>query len=93
MNRERVIKISLSGSNISDDEIAELSKLLHDYEILHTSGLLLKEKELFYECYLNLSFSDTKSKDLKTSLDKIRNIFKEIKIAEISIKNNDRELL
>ncbi len=84
---EKIIKIILVGQDISDEVIEILSKILKKYEIIHSSGLLKKEKDFLYECYLNLSLSDAKSKDLKTSLDKIKNIFKEIKIEEIGLKN------
>ena len=85
--REKIVKIILAGQDISDEIIEILSKILKKYEIIHSSGLLKKEKDFLYECYLNLSLSDAKSKDLKTSLDKIKNIFKEIKIEEIGLKN------
>ncbi len=91
LNKEKIIKISLSGKNVSDEVLEDLSKLLQNYEIIHTSGLLVKRKHIFYECYLNLRLTDSKSKDLKVSLDKIRNIFKEIKIVEIGIKPIERE--
>lgn len=85
--RKNIIKLSLFGQKISDKVINNLSKVLKRYEIIHSSGFLIKDKQLFYECYLNLSLSDNKSKDLKTSLDKINNIFEEIKIEEISLNN------
>ena len=85
--KEKIVKIILAGQDISDEVIEILSKILKKYEIIHSSGLLKKEKDFLYECYLNLSLSDAKSKDLKTSLDKIKNIFKEIKIEEIGLKN------
>ena len=85
--KEKIVKIILAGQDISDEIIEILSKILKKYEIIHSSGLLKKEKDFLYECYLNLSLSDAKSKDLKTSLDKIKNIFKEIKIEEIGLKN------
>ncbi|MHA1758049.1 MAG: hypothetical protein ACTSVV_14850, partial [Promethearchaeota archaeon] len=69
-----------------DFMIEELSNILKKYEIIHTSGLLVKKKELNYECYLDLDFSNPKSKDLKSSLNKLKNILKEIIIEEISLK-------
>ncbi len=88
--KDRLLKISIFGQDISNDVISILSKILKNYKIIHTSGLLVKQKQLFYECYLNLNLSDVKSKDLKTSLDKFRNIFKEVRIEEITLK---RELI
>ena len=81
-----LIKISLSGININNDAIIELARLFQDFEIIHTSGLLLKGNEFYYECYLNFSISDTKIKVLKTSLNKIKKIFKVIKIEEIGLR-------
>ncbi|MFX1315891.1 MAG: hypothetical protein ACFE9T_08515 [Promethearchaeota archaeon] len=86
INKEKIIKLSLSGLNVSNEIFEVLSKILHKFQIIHTSGLLLKEKQLLYECYLNLNFSEKKSEDLKTSIDKIKNRFKEIKLEEISLK-------
>jgi len=63
-----LIKISLSGINIPNDAIKELARLFQDFEIIHTSGLLQKGNEFYYECYLNFSISDTKTKLLETSL-------------------------
>ena len=85
--REKIVKLFLAGQDISNEGIEILSKIIKKYEIIHSSGLLKKKKDFLYECYLNLSLSDAKSKDLKTSLDKIKNIFKEIKIEEIGLKN------
>ncbi|MHA1272965.1 MAG: hypothetical protein ACTSQP_14760 [Promethearchaeota archaeon] len=86
IKRDKIIKISILAHNISDFMIEELSNILKKYEIIHTSGLLVKKKELNYECYLDLDFSNPKSKDLKSSLNKLKNILKEIIIEEISLK-------
>jgi hypothetical protein len=88
LDKKSIIKISLSGSNISDENIGDLSKLIKKYKIIHTSGLLIKGEDLFYECYLKLDLSDDQTKDLKASLDNFRNIFKEIRIEEIGLKES-----
>jgi len=88
VSRKKLIKLSLFGQKVSDEVIHILSKILKRYDIIHSSGFLMKHKQLFYECYLNLNLSDAKSKDLKTSLDKIKNIFKEIKVEEIGLNNS-----
>ncbi len=90
INKEKITKVHFSGSDISDKAVETLTNTLKNYEIIHTSGLIFKKKQLLYECYLNLNFSeDVKYKDLITSLDKIKPIFKEIKLEEITlIKNN-----
>lgn len=88
IHKEKILKLTLLGSTISEEITEFLSKVLHTFDVIHTSGLLLKKKQLFYECYLNLSFTDTKYEDLKIALHTIPNIFKEIKIEEIGLKSN-----
>lgn len=86
INKESIIKIVLIGVDIKEEYIEILSEELQNFEIIHTSGLIQKENKIFYECYLNLNINDNKYKDLKTSLDKIKNIFSEIKIFEIKLQ-------
>jgi hypothetical protein len=81
-----LVKISLSGSKVKTKIIENLTKIFLKFEIIHTSGLLMKENELYYECYLNFSLSDVKTKALKASLDKIKNKFSRFEIEEISLK-------
>ena len=82
-----IIKISLHSSKIDENNIyLNLSKTLQKFDVIHSSGLLIRENELYYECYLNLSLSDDKTKILKVALNKTKNIFKKIKIEEIILK-------
>ena len=90
INKEKIIKLNLSGLNIPNEIFEELTKILQNFQIIHTSGFLLKEGKLLYECYLNLNFPENKSEDLKTALEKIKNIFKEIKLQEISLKTTNK---
>jgi len=85
INKEKVLKVTLTGLTPIDEHIENFSMKLHEYEIIHSSGLVLVEGKLFFECYLNLSLGDEKYKDLKTLLDKNKNKFKDIKIEEISL--------
>ena len=85
IEKEVIIRIYLSGSSISSNSTA---KLLQDFKIIHSTGFLFKGEDFHYECYLDLGPSDSKIKDLKASLDKIRNIFKVVKIEEIESKTN-----
>ena len=85
LKKEKILKVTFSGFNFSNEIFDEISKILQDFQVIHTSGVLLISKQLFYECYLNLSLSETKALNLKTSLEKIKNIFKEIKIEEIGL--------
>lgn len=86
IENEKIIKISLSGTDTIENFIEIVSKILQEFKVLHTSGLLKKGDHFYYECYLNLNKSDVKYKDLIASIDKIRYIFKEIKIEEIGLK-------
>lgn len=83
-----LIKVSLFGLKTSDNSTSylSLSKTFQEFNIIHTSGLIIKGNELYYECYLNLSLSDIKTKVLKVALNKIKNIFKDISIEEICLK-------
>ena len=92
LNKDSIIKLSLYGIHISTKTMKNLSKILYNFPIIHSSGFLRIKNYFFYECYLNLNFKENKSEDLKISFDTIRNRFKEIKIEEISLKNNIKEL-
>lgn len=86
VKKEKIIKIFSKGVNIKSDELEKIIEKLQKFEIIHTSGLILKGNEIIYECYLNLSLTDDRYKDLKTVLDKFKNISKVIDIEEISTK-------
>ena len=83
-----IIKVTFSGFNLSGDIIDDITSILQNFQVIHTSGALVINKQLFYECYLNLNINDIKFIDLKASLDKIKNIFKEIKIEEIGLNKS-----
>jgi len=86
LKREKIIKVVLKGINMIEENIDIMINELQNFELIHTSGLIQKDEEIMYECYLNLSSNDYKYKDLKVSLDKIKSIIKEIKIIEIGIQ-------
>jgi len=86
VKKETIVKIFLKGINIKSKELQEFIKDLQKFEIIHTSGLILKGYEVIYECYLNLSLIDDRYKDLITVLDKFKNISKVIDIEGISTK-------
>ncbi|MEE9377203.1 MAG: hypothetical protein V3V33_04115 [Candidatus Lokiarchaeia archaeon] len=86
LKNEKIVKVTFSDFNFSNEIFDEISKILQNYQVIHTSGVLLIENQLFYECYLNLSLGETKTNVLNVSLNKIKNIFKEIKIEEIGLK-------
>ncbi|MFX0024851.1 MAG: hypothetical protein ACFE8M_00430 [Candidatus Hermodarchaeota archaeon] len=82
---QKIIKLTLKGVNILYKDIEILSKRLQKYNIIHTTGLVSKSKNVIYECYLDLRKIDIKYNELEKSLEKIKSIFKDIKIEELSL--------
>ncbi len=90
IKKEKILKISLSGVNMPDDAFLYISKTFKNYDIIHTSGLCIDtENQLLYECYLNLNLSEKRSELLKNSLNKIRNMFKDVMIEEIVLNKSE----
>ncbi len=88
LKNKKITKVTFSGFDFSNEIVDDISKILQNFQVIHTSGALIIKKQLFYECYLNLSLDDVKFEELKASLDKIKNIFKEIIIEEIGLKKS-----
>ena len=91
VNKKKILKIIVRGQNVSKEDIEIFSEYLRYFDIIHTSGLVFQHNQLFYECYLNLSLEELESfkcKDLKTSLEKIKKLFKDLKIEEIRLKKD-----
>ncbi|MFX1493865.1 MAG: hypothetical protein ACFFBZ_06250 [Promethearchaeota archaeon] len=82
---QKIIKLTLKGVNVLYKDIETLSKKLQKYNIIHTTGLVSKSKNVIYECYLDLRKIDTKYIELEKGLEKIKSIFKDIKIEELSL--------
>ena len=70
VNKSKIIKVSLFGLKLSKKTLKEISKILHKYEVIHSSGILKIKSSLTYECYLNLSLTEKQSEDLNSSLNK-----------------------
>ncbi len=83
LKEEKITKVSLSSFNFSSENFDELSRILREYRVIHTTGVILIENRFFYECYLNISKDEEKSKNLKASFNKIKSKFVKIKIEEI----------
>ncbi|NVM43577.1 MAG: hypothetical protein HWN79_01565 [Candidatus Lokiarchaeota archaeon] len=84
-NREKIIKILLAGLTQIDEYIEIFSRELQKYKIIHSSGLVFIDGEIYFECYLDLSLDDEEYKGLKIFLDKNKSKFKDIKIEELSL--------
>jgi len=88
INREHILKIIFKGLTHIDENIEIFSKKLQKYKIIHSSGLVLIDGKMYFECYLDLSLDDEKYKDLKIFLDKNKSKFKDIKIEELSLSKS-----
>ena len=88
LKKERILKVTFSSINFSNDTFDRISKILQNYQVIHTSGILLIRNQLYYECYLNLNLSEAKAMELENSLDNIKNIFKDIIIEEIGLQKS-----
>lgn len=86
LNREKIIKVTFSTNNFSKEMFDNISNILQNYQVIHTSGVLIIENQFYYESYLNLNLDEAKAMGLNDSLNKITNIFKQIKIEEIGLK-------
>ncbi|MEJ2293723.1 MAG: hypothetical protein P8Y23_03050 [Candidatus Lokiarchaeota archaeon] len=86
LNRDRVLKIIFRGFDIQNKNVEIFINQLKNFGIIHTSGITILGKKFYYECYLEKWFDDEDYKDLKNVLDKIKNVFEDIKIEEIYIK-------
>lgn len=88
IKHNKIIKLTLKGVNILYRDIETLSKRLQKFNIIHTTGLVSQSKNVIYECYLDLRRSNNiQYNDLEKSLEKIKNIFKDIRIDELSLNN------
>ena len=85
INREKLIKVILAGLTQIDEYIESFSRKLQKYKIIHSSGLIFIDGEIYFECYLDLSLDDEEYKGLKIFLDKNKSKFKDIKIEELSL--------
>ncbi|MFW9771395.1 MAG: hypothetical protein ACFFBY_04645 [Promethearchaeota archaeon] len=89
IKHDKIIKLTLKGANILFRDIEILSKRLQKFNIIHTTGLVSQSKNVIYECYLDLRKRDEIQFDnLEKSLEKIKNVFQDIKIEELSLNKS-----
>lgn len=88
LNKEKIIKVTFSTNDFSKEMFDKISEILQNYQIIHTSGVLIIENQFYYESYLNLNLNEAKATGLNDSLNKIKNIFKQIIIEEIGLKKH-----
>ncbi|MFX0006623.1 MAG: hypothetical protein ACFFA7_10750 [Promethearchaeota archaeon] len=88
LNKEKIIKVTFSTNDFSKEMFDKISDILQNYQIIHTSGVLIIENQFYYESYLNLNLNEAKATGLNDSLNKIKNIFKQIIIEEIGLKKH-----
>ena len=88
LNKEKILKVTFSTNDFSKEMFDKISDILQNYQIIHTSGVLIIENQFYYESYLNLNLNEAKATGLNDSLNKIKNIFKQIIIEEIGLKKH-----
>ncbi|MDX1798475.1 MAG: hypothetical protein R3255_07490 [Candidatus Lokiarchaeia archaeon] len=88
LNKEKILKVTFSTNDFSKEMFDKISDILQNYQIIHTSGVLIIENQFYYESYLNLNLNEAKETGLNDSLNKIKNIFKQIIIEEIGLKKH-----
>lgn len=88
INREKILKVTLVDLTQIDENIEIFSNKLQKYKIIHSSGLVLSDGKIFFECYFELSYDDDKYQDLKIFLEKNKNKFKDIKVEELSLSKS-----
>jgi hypothetical protein len=89
LKKKKIIKLTFSTIDFSDEIFERISNILQNYQIIHTSGVLIIENQFYYECYLNINLDEARAMGLNDSLNKIKNIFKQIKIEEIGLKKHN----
>ncbi|MEJ2250801.1 MAG: hypothetical protein P8Y97_14260 [Candidatus Lokiarchaeota archaeon] len=91
IEKRSILKIHIHDKEINSDKINNLKEILGHFDIIHTTGLLLEGNELTYECYLNLNSEELKQQNyeiLSRMIEKIKKMFKFLKIQEINLDNN-----
>ena len=68
---KQIVKLKLR--DIPDIFFNNLSDILKKYDVIHSSGLLEIDGQLFYECYLKIDIESPKIIELKKILDKVKN--------------------
>jgi len=92
INREKILKVILTGLTQIDEQIEIFYKKLQKYNIIHSSGLVFIDREIYFECYLDMTLGDQKFKNLKIFLDKNKSKFKDIKLEELSLSKRNVNL-
>lgn len=88
INNKKITKIQLSGKNISKTKLNKILDIIKKFDIIHTSGLLARGKEMCYEVYINHTIQDLTNpikSSITTSFKRIR-LIKEIRIKEIKLQ-------
>ncbi|TFF88860.1 MAG: hypothetical protein EU550_00455 [Promethearchaeota archaeon] len=89
IRKKRIIKIQIYDKQTTKNKINSLKHILGELEIIHTTGLILEKEELSYECYLNNNINELylqEKKDLLKRINKLKKMFKFLKIEEITLE-------
>ncbi|MBY9010875.1 MAG: hypothetical protein KGD70_00715 [Candidatus Lokiarchaeota archaeon] len=92
ISREKALKVIITSLTQIDEQIEIFYKKLQKYNIIHSSGLVFIDGEIYFECYLDMTLGDQKFKNLKIFLDKNKSKFKDIKLEELSLSKRNVNL-
>jgi len=85
IDTKKILKLIFVIKKDKVGKVRELPTDFKNFEVIHNSGLILKKDKYMGEIYFNLCYSDTKYKDLKTYLDRNKNVFDKINLNEINM--------
>lgn len=85
VEKKNLVKLLIFSKQKDEKQFPKILELLKNYEIIHTSGLIILENQIYYECYLNMDWETKKYKELKTSLKQMKKILK-LKFEKIKLK-------
>ena len=83
IDAKKILKLFFVIAKDQVGKIRELPSKFKNFEVIHNSGLILRKDKYIGEIYFNLSYSDSKYKDLKTYLNRNKSIFYKINLNEI----------
>jgi hypothetical protein len=84
IDAKKILKVFFVIKKDKVRKVRELPSEFETFQIIHNSGLILREDKYVGEIYFNLSYSDSKYKDLKTYLNRNKSIFDKINLYEIT---------
>ena len=83
---KKILKFLYSIPQKNVEKMRKLASDFKNYQIIHNSGIILKQNNFIGEIYFDICYSESKYKDLKAYLDKNKSIFEKIEFKEIGFQ-------